>query len=218
MSAALRVLLADDHGLMRETLSAWLRTCPDIEVVATAADGDEALRLARKFMPDVVLMDIEMPGQQSFEAAQAIRSACAGTRIVFLSAFHGDRYIDLALQTRACGYIVKNESPSIVAEAIRIVGAGGTYFSQEIQRRIVIDASGPRLAYPMQSRASTLTRRELEILQYVAKGLSNKEIAQTAGISQRTVEQHISNMMQKLDIHNRVELARFAIQEGLASA
>jgi DNA-binding NarL/FixJ family response regulator len=217
MNDRISVLLADDHGLMREALSAWLQTTGDIAVVACAANAQEALSQAMHLRPDIVLMDIEMPGSDCFQVAQMIRTKCPGCQVVFLSAFHSDRYIDLALAVRASGYVVKTEVPSIIADAIRAVASGKTYFSREVEDRIIVGAGGLRLGSDAQSRASALTPREVEILRYVARGHSNKEIALITAISFRTVERHIANAMRRLDFRTRVELTRFAIQEGLAT-
>lgn len=218
MTARISVLVADDHGLVRETLSAWLQVAPDIAVVATAANGKEAVARAEEFTPDVALLDIEMPGMDGFEVARLIKKSCPATRIVFLSAFHSDRYIDMALQLEASGYVVKSEPPATVASAIRAVAAGGVFFSPEVQERIVVDSSGLRLASSSdKSRLATLTPREFEILRHVARGLSNKDIAKAAEISVHTVERHIANLMARLDIHRRVELAQLALREGFAA-
>jgi DNA-binding NarL/FixJ family response regulator len=217
MNTRISVLVVDDHGVVREALSSWLQSAPDIEVVATADNGQDALDKAMQLKPDIVLMDIEMPGLHGLEAARMIKADCPATRVILLSAFHNDRYIDMALRLRVSGYIVKGEPPETVATAIRVVASGGVFFSPEVQGRIVVDAAGSRLAPRGHSRAAKLTQRELEILQYVARGISNKEIARIAGISPRTVERHVENLKKRLDIQHRVELAKFALREGLAA-
>lgn len=216
MSEGISVLLVDDHALVREALGSWLRSEEGIRVVGEVGSADEAVAMAVQHRPDVVMMDIDMPGLLSFEAARLIRSRSEKTRIVFLSAFSSDRYIEDALKAEASGYISKNQPPEAVAKAIRQVAAGGVYFSPEIQRRIVIDSSGARLAKEGKTRVSTLTQREMEVLRYLARGLSKKEIAATMHLSVKTVDNHSASLMAKLDIHDRVELARFAIREGLA--
>jgi DNA-binding NarL/FixJ family response regulator len=153
-----------------------------------------------------------------FDAAKTIGTQCPHTRIVFLSAFFHDRYIEQAMAVQAWGYITKGEPEEAVVKAIHNVSAGVACFSPEVQRRIVVDAQGARLARKKQSRASTLSERELEVLRYLARGMTKKGIARTMHLSVNTVNRHTTNIMTKLDIHDRVELARFAIREGLAEA
>ena len=185
-------------------------------MVAVAANADEALELAPQHQPDVVLMDIDMPGTICFEAASALMQQHPGMQVIFLSAFFHDRYIENALQIKARGYITKREPPEAVVAAIRQVVAGGVYFSPEIQTRLVIDHESVRLDGGNTTRFSTLTPRELEVLRYVARGMAKKEIAQLMDISVKTVENHCGNLMNKLQMHDRVALTRFAIREGLS--
>lgn len=216
MSRPITVLLVDDHALVRNTLSAWLRQTGRFEVVGTAADADTAVTEAIRLQPDVVVMDIDMPGLLAFDAARVIRSRTPGTRILFLSAYFHDRYIEEALNVEASGYIGKGQPPERVAEAIATVASGGVSFAPEVQSRIVIDQSGLHLAGTGRTRTSTLTPRELEVLRYVARGMAKKDIAKTMHLSVKTVDNHCTSLMTKLDIHDRVDLARFAIREGLA--
>jgi len=216
MTKKVSVLLADDHSLIRESLKARLETEPDITVVATAANADDAATEAIRLKPDVVLMDIDMPGLAAFEATKIIKSRSPGTRIIFLSGFFHDRYIEEALEAGASGYLTKGESPESVIQGVRTVSSGGTCFSPDVQARIVVDTKGLRLAAQAHTRTATLTRREMEVLRYLARGMSKKQVAQTMHLSVKTVERHSDRLMNKLDIHDRVELARFAIREGLA--
>ena len=218
MNGPVSVLLADDHALVRGALASWLQSAPDITVVADVSNADDACTEALRLQPDVVVLDIDMPGLLCFDAATKIKRQCPQTRIIFLSAFFHDRYIEQALEVQASGYVTKGEPPESVLKAIRTVAAGGTCFSPEVQSRIVIDPQGPRLAREQHSRSALLSRRELEVLRYLARGTAKKEIARTMSISVRTAEKHSANLMRKLDIHDRVEFARFAIREGLAEA
>ncbi len=218
MSDTIRVLVVDDHALVRGALAERLQREPGLDVVGTAQTADEAVAKTSEVAPDVVLMDIDMPGMNCFTAAATIQSLRPESRVIFLSAFTHDRYIDQALAAKARGYITKREPPEAVVAAIREVASGGAYFSDEVRARIVVDHRGAKLAGPTRSRVASLTARETEILQYVARGMSKKEIAQTAHLSVKTVDRHCANLMEKLDIHDRVELARFAIREGLADA
>lgn len=218
MKKPITVLLADDHTLVRETLGKWLRSAGDIEVVAEVGSADEAVAEAIRHRPDVLLLDIDMPGLLCFDAARTIRARSPGTRILFLSAFFHDRYIEEALAVEASGYITKGEPPETVVRAIRTASSGGAYFSPEVQARIVIDSRGARLAPEGHTRASTLTPREIEVLRYIARGLPKREIAEIMHLSVKTIDNHSTSLMAKLDIHDRVELARFAIREGLVEA
>jgi DNA-binding NarL/FixJ family response regulator len=218
MKSPIRVLIVDDHELVRAALRERLQREPNLQVVGEAAMAEEAVDKVARCGPDVVLMDIDMPGMTCFSAAEQINRIRPGTRIIFLSAYSHDRYIEQALAVKARGYLTKRESPAAVVAAILEVMAGGACFSEEVRSRIVVDQKGAKLASNPQSRASTLTARELEVLRYVAHGLAKKEIAKTMHISVKTVDRHSANLMSKLDIHDRVELTRFAIREGLAEA
>ena len=218
MGDSISVMIVDDHAMVRSMLRDRLQLEPDMTVVADMGTADEAIAKAAALKPDVVLMDVDMPGVVCFDAARVVVGENPKTRIIFLSAFSNDRYIAQALEVKAWGYVTKSESEQVVVNAIRNVYSGSTYFSPDVQSRIVVDAKGPRLANSSVCRVSTLTERELEVLRYLARGMSKKEIAQTTHISVNTVNRHTSSVMNKLAIHDRVELARFAIREGLAEA
>jgi len=218
MSKPISILLVDDHALIREMLRSHLDAQEDMQVVGTAGTGDEAIVLAAELHPDIVLMDIDMPGQLCFSAAWQIKTARPESRVVFLSAFFHDRYIEDALAAQASGYVTKDESPDVVVRAIRLAASGIAYFSPNVQSRIVVDRKGVRLAGSTTTRANLLTQRELEVVRYIARGLAKKEIAVLMHVTVKTIEVHTQNAMNKLDIHDRVELARFAIREGLAEA
>jgi len=218
MRAPISILLADDHSMVRRLLGSRLADEPDMTVVATVSNADDAIAETIRLRPDIILMDIDMPGLSCFEAAGAIHRHSPGSRIIFLSAFFHDRYIEQAMAVQAWGYITKSEPENSVLEAIRKVSAGVAYFSPDVKARIVVDSQGARLASEGRSRASTLTEREMEVLRYLARGMAKKEIARTMHISVNTVNRHTTSLMGKLDIHDRVELARYAIREGLAEA
>lgn len=218
MQNEIRVFLVDDHGLVLDAVSERLQRELDFTVVGRATRADEAIPLIDRTCPDIVLMDINMPGLLSFEAARQISESHPDTRIIFLSAFVQDTYIEQALAAKAHGYVAKREPVDRVIKAIREVASGGAYFSEEVSSRIVVDTSGARLRDPAVSRLSLLSRRELEMLCYVAKGLGKKEMAQITGRAVKTIDHHITRMMSKLDIHDRVALTRFAIREGLAES
>lgn len=220
MNAPIRVLLVDDHKLLRQSLAGLLESQGDIEVVGSVGTEDEALATARSRKPQVILMDIDMPGRVCFEVARELESEMPEVRVLFLSAFFHDRYIEAALRCNASGYLTKDQSGEELAEAIRRAADGVASFSDRVRARLVLTSAGElQLAGSgTLTRSSALTQRELEVLRYAARGLSKKEIAQLLGRSPATVERHIENLMAKLDIHDRVELARFAIREGLAEA
>jgi DNA-binding NarL/FixJ family response regulator len=215
MTPSTHIVLADDHALMRDMLGSCLDRLPDIHVVARCGAADEALAAVRRFKPDVVILDIDMPGMSCFEAARAIRAECPESRTIFLSSYFHDAYVDQALAVEAAGYVTKSEPPEVVIEAVRAVRAGLRYFSAEVEARLVVEQGRFRLGTKRRSRVTALSDRELEILRYIARGLSRKEIAQASHISPETAHRHTTNVMRKLQIHDRVELARFAIREGL---
>ncbi len=187
-------------------------------VVGLASSGDHAIELASRTHPDVAVLDIDMPGVSAFGAARVVREVSPSTRVIFLSAFVHDSYVDEALGVEASGYLTKSQPPEAIVEAIRRVHRGGTAFSPDVLDRIVIDSDGVGLGVATRTRLDILTEREREVLSYVARGLPQKQIARLAGISLKTVQHHVTHIMDKLEIHDRVELARFAIREGVVEA
>ena len=217
-NSKLKILVVDDHTLVREAVADQLAREEDFEVVGTAAEAGDVLRLVPELKPDVVVMDIDMPGMICFDAAHRLTVHGEGPNIIFLSAFFHDHYIEQALRVKARGYVVKTDPPTTLIEAIREVAAGGSYFSEKVRARLVVGDGTVELAEDSRTAVSLLTQREIEVLRYIAQGLSKKEIAATMHLSTKTVENHSARLMAKLDIHDRVELARFAIREGLAEA
>lgn len=216
MSNCIKVLVIDDHKLVRDTIAESLRALSDMDVVGCAADAGDGLAQAIERRPDIVLMDIDMPGVECFDAARTLSLRVPDVRLIFVSGFVHDRYIEAALNlVNTAGYVTKGESPEVLIEAIRAAARGEVFFSSEVQDRIIVDEGGPRLVHPGQTRASTLTERELAVLRSIARGLSQKEIANVLSLSPKTVNFHISNLMNKLDIHDRVGLTRYAIAEKL---
>lgn len=219
MNEMITVLLVDDHALVRSSIANWLSRTEDMEIVGESPDADDAVKRAIELQPRIVLMDIDMPGLLCFDAARTIATRCPETRVAFVSAFVQDRYIEEALRAQAAGYITKGEDPNRFLQAVRSIAAGGSWYSPEVQMRIIIDGNGARLsANSDKGGLSVLTPRETEVLRYVARGLSKKEIAALMRISIKTVDNHCTSLMGKLDIHDRVALARFAIREGLVEA
>ena len=218
MTAGIKILVVDDHALVRGALSERLRKEPRFAAVESASSADEAVEKVLECKPDIVLLDIEMPGLSSFEAARAISQIRPETSVVFLSAFLHDGYVQQAFAAGARGYLTKQEPLESVVAAIIKVASGGSCFSQEVLDRISIDSQGAVLISKSKSRAATLTARELDVLRYIAQGMAKKEIAQTMQLSVKTIDRHSSNLMSKLDIHDRVKLTLFAVREGLSSA
>lgn len=218
-SHPVRLLIADDHNLIRESLSEVLNRCSSIEVVATARDGGEAAELAYRHKPDVALLDVEMPGMSSFLAAGRILADNPDTKVIFISAYDYDIYISQALDAQARGYLLKDETKENLIEAVQCVVSGRTFFSSHVQSRLVIDGqSRIKLRNRPKTRLETLTNKEKEVLRLVAKGLRLKDVAQKLNVSYKTVDNQKTSVMRKLDIKDRVELTRFAIREGLVDA
>ena len=211
------VLLADDHVLVREMLHERL-TREGMKIVGLASSGDQVVELAAECLPDVAVLDIDMPGISAFQAVRGVHRVSPNTRVIFLSAYVHDNYVDQALAVEASGYLTKSEPPEAIVEAIRRVHRGRSSYSRSVLDRIIVDPAGVRLANGKRSRCGLLTDREREVLGYVAMGLPQKQIAHLTGISVKTVQHHVMHLMDKLEIHDRVELARFAIREGLVEA
>jgi DNA-binding NarL/FixJ family response regulator len=211
------ILIADDHELFRDMLARRLSEEPDLRVVGVAADASAAVQQALDQRPDLLLMDIDMPGLSAFEAARQILERLPGTRILFLSAYVRDGFIAQALELRASGYLTKGQSPEELIRCLRLVAAGGTCFAPEVESRLVMGPDQVGLTQSRRCRLELLTAREKQILAYLARGLSKKEIARLDGTSVKTVDHHCQHVMEKLDLHDRVELTRFAIREGLVT-
>jgi DNA-binding NarL/FixJ family response regulator len=214
-ATSIKVLVVDDHGMIRDGISGLLSLEPDIDIVGTAENADEAIAQTVELQPDVILMDINMPGISCFDAIQIIRSRLEKTKVILVTAHEHDEYLEQAFRVKANGYILKSEGMTVLADAIREVMKGRVHLSPEIMNRLVIQGSDIRLEHPPQSRLSTLTTRERELLRILAKGLSLKEAAAILGVSYKTADKQKVSLMTKLDIHDRVELARYAIREGM---
>jgi DNA-binding NarL/FixJ family response regulator len=207
------VVVADDHALVRDMLCDQFAS-NGFDVAACTGRTDEAMALVARIRPDILILDIDMPGPNAFHVAARIHDLSPTTKVLFLSGFVHDRYVQQALACEASGYLTKSEPPGAVVRAVRKIVGGAAQYSAEVADRIVIGEGGAHLAPRRQSRADLLTSREREVLQYVARGLLQKQIARRMGVSVKTVQAHVANLMEKLDIHDRVELARFAIREG----
>ncbi|MFO7693055.1 MAG: response regulator transcription factor [Vicinamibacterales bacterium] len=211
----IRVLIADDHAIVREGVKALINMADDMEVVGEAADGREAIAQAQALEPDVAVMDIAMPGLGGLEATLEIRKLCPRTRILVLSQYDDREYVRRFLKAGVSGYVLKKSAGSDLASAIRSAHRGGLVLDPEVAREAMRDreaaADGSRTEDPYE----TLTDREKQVLKLVAEGHSNKEVADDLGISVKTAMSHREHIMEKLDLHSRTELIRFAIRQGI---
>jgi DNA-binding NarL/FixJ family response regulator len=212
----IRTILADDHMIVREGLHALLDVDGGIEVVAEAHDGREAVELTKLHRPEVVVMDIAMPILNGIEAARQIHTLFPSIKVIILSAHSDDAYIDRVVEIGAVGFLVKQTSAQILAKTIRLVAAGGTYYSPSIAKRVEESHRKPGAIGTLSALKSTsLTAREQEVIQLVAEGQANKQVASALNISIKTVEKHRQNLMDKLNIHDTAGLTRYAIAHGI---
>ena len=210
----IRVLIADDHAIVREGVRALLKLSDDIEVIGEAANGQEAIEAARSLEPDVILMDIAMPGLGGLEATLEIRKENPAAKILVLTQYEDREYIRRFLKAGVSGYVLKKAAGADLTAAIRAVNRGGLVLDPEVAREAMREqaasaASGGSDLY------ESLTDREKQVLKLVAEGRSNKEVAELLDISVKTAMSHREHIMQKLDLHSRTELIKFALQKGV---
>ena len=210
-----RVLIVDDHDIVRAGIRMLLDAQPDMAVIGEASDGKEAIEMAGSMKPDVVLMDISMPGTTGIEATRAIKKANSRIEIVGLTMHAEDRYFFQLLQAGASGYVVKGAAPRELLEAVRAASRGEAYIHPSLQRKLIGDYVSRTEGSDQASMLADLTGRELEVLRLIVDGLTSREIAESLVISPNTVERHRQNIMSKLGLHNRAELVRYAISKGL---
>jgi DNA-binding NarL/FixJ family response regulator len=213
----IRVLLADDQALVRAGFRALLDAQDDVEVVGEAGDGDEAVALARRHRPDVVLMDIRMPGTDGLAATRAITAddRLAEVRIVILTTFELDEYVFEAIRAGASGFIVKHTRPAELLQALRAVAAGDALLSPSVTRRLIREFAARTREAPRPPALDALTDREREVMALVGEGLTNDEIAGRLVVSPLTAKTHVSRAMVKLGARDRIQLVVFAYQSGL---
>ena len=215
MSPKKTILIAEDHTILREGLRSLLNTDQDFEVVGEAEDGREAIRVAEKIMPDLVLMDLTMPKMNGLEAIKEIKKRSPASKILVLTVHKTEEYILAALEAGADGYVVKDATHSELIMAMQKVLIGGRFLSPDISEKVINGYLEGQKALRTKTSWDTLTQREREILKLIAEGYKNKDVADYLFISVKTVEKHRANLMRKLDLHNAAGLTALAIEKGL---
>ncbi len=210
---AITVMIVDDHEMVRRGACSYLDAQPDISIVAQAGSGEEAVKLAREFIPNVVLMDLVMPGMDGVETTRRVKDISPRTQIVILTSFHQDEFVFPALQAGAISYLLKDVKASELVEAIRRAARGEATLHPKIAARVIKTFRG--LEHEEATPFTELTERELEVLKLIAKGTSNDKIAEQLVISVGTVKGHVSNILSKLHLVDRTQAAAFAWQAGV---
>lgn len=214
MAGAIRILIADDHAIVREGLRGLIASESGMELVGEAADGVEAVAKARALQPDVILLDLVMPRMSGLEAIAELKRDESAARILVLTSFADDDKVLAAIKAGALGYLLKDSSPEELLDAIRQVYRGEASLHPTIARKLMQELRQPP-QLPLAEQP--LTEREVEVLRLVARGLSNQEISEALVVSERTVRNHVSNILEKLHLANRTQAALYALKEGLAS-
>ena len=216
-----RCLIADDQAMVREGFAAVLAAQPGLQVVGQAADGADAVRLARHLRPDVVLMDVRMPVMDGLESARQILGNAAGPprpRVLMLTTFDLDDYVYEALRAGASGFLLKDATAAELVHAVRVVAAGDALLAPSVTRRLIADfARRPRPDPPFPVTVGALTQRETEVLRLIARGLSNTEISTTLVIAEQTTKTHVGRILAKLDLRDRAQAVVFAYETGLVT-
>ena len=211
----IRVLIADDQALVRSGFRLIVETRPDLEVVGEAEDGEEAVRLTLELEPDVILMDVRMPGVDGIEATRRIVAAGSAARILVLTTFDLDEYVYAAVRAGASGFLLKDVRPGDLVEAIRLVANGSALLGPGVTRRLLERFADEDASGDAADAVARLTEREREILRLLASGLSNAELAQQLVLSETTVKTHVSNVLRKLGVRDRVQAVIVAYDAGL---
>lgn len=211
---AIRVLLVDDHQVVRRGLRTFLEVQDDIEVVGEASDGAEGIAAAEELHPDVVLMDVKMPGMDGIEALRKLRELANPARVLVVTSFTEQRTVVPALRAGAAGYVYKDIDPDALAGAIRSVHAGHVLLQPEVAGALLAQEEGNNGS---QGRGTSLTDREREVLALIADGRSNREIARALVLSEKTVKTHVSNILMKLDVADRTQAALWAVRHGIGA-
>ncbi|MDD5702067.1 MAG: response regulator transcription factor [Dehalococcoidales bacterium] len=214
---SIRVLIADDQSMVRAGFRMILEMQNDMEVVGEAADGDETIAAVKKLKPDIVLMDIQMPGMDGLEATRRIVELHEEitTKVLILTTFERDDYIFEALRTGACGFLLKNATPEDLVAGIRVVAKGNALLAPSVTRRVIAKFVQKSKFRDYTDSLGKLTAREVDILKSVARGMTNAEIAQELFIGEATVRTHVSNLLGKLELRDRVQIVAFAYESGI---
>ncbi len=207
------VLIVDDHAVVRQGVRAFLETQSDIQVVGEAASGEDAIRLVAEMVPDVILMDLVMPGMDGVEATRQVGRVSPRTRVIVLTSYHDDEHIFPAIQAGAISYLLKDVDPNELVDAVRKAARGEAILHPRVAARVIQELHG--LSTNTLSPFAELSERELEVLRLIAEGLSNGAIAERLVISEKTVKSHVSNILSKLHLADRTQAAVFAWREGL---
>jgi DNA-binding NarL/FixJ family response regulator len=210
----IKVFLADDHPVVRQGLRTFLESRPGIEVVGEAGDGDTAVTEVERLRPDVVLMDLVMPGGGGLSAIRRMREQAPDTRVVVLTSFASDDQVIPAVQAGAAGYLLKDVEPSGLESAIRLVHDGEALLDPQVAGQVMEQVAHPAPGGDLAS----LTPREREVLELLGRGMSNRELADTLVVSEKTVKTHVSSILMKLGVHDRTQAALLAVREGLVDA
>jgi two-component system, NarL family, response regulator NreC len=217
MGQKVRIVIAEDHTILREGLKSLLSSNPDFEIIGEAEDGREAIRCVEKFKPDLILMDLSMPRMNGMDAIKEIKKRFSETKILVLTVHKTEEYILATLKSGADGYILKDSTHAELVLAVKNVLSGKHYISPGISEKVIEGYLEGKKTLKRKSSWETLTQREREILKLIAEGYKNKEIADYLCISPKTVEKHRANLMEKLALHNVQALTTFAIEKGLVS-
>lgn len=212
----IRLVLADDHAILREGVKSLLSIDPEFEVAGEASDGEEVINLASKLKPDVIVMDIAMPGINGLEATKKIVQTDPSIKILVLTQYDSQEYLFNILQAGAQGYVLKRSASTELITAIKTVYDGHAYLSPAMTKSLIRDRLGPEQEV-MEKTKNALTPREQEILKLIAEGKTNQQIADILIISLKTVQTHRAHIMEKLDMHDRTELVKYAIRKGIIS-
>jgi DNA-binding NarL/FixJ family response regulator len=217
MSQKFRILIAEDHTILREGLRFLLSSDPNFEIVGEAEDGREAIRFVEKLKPDLILTDLSMPRMNGMEAIKEIKRRWPKTKVLVLTVHRAEEYILATLKAGADGYLLKDATHAELVMAVKKVLSGKSYISSEVSEKVIEGYLEGKKTIKSRTSFETLTSREREILKLITEGYRNKEIADELCISLKTVEKHRANLMEKLDLHNVQGLTAFAIEKGLVS-
>ncbi len=217
MKNKINVLIADDHSLIRQGLKQILELEKDMVVIAQASNGNEAVQLAKECKPDIILMDINMPGANGLQAIKEIKQEKLDSRVIVLTIHEDREYLFKTLQMGAEGYVLKDAEPSVLIEAIRNVYAGQSYIQPNMTMELVKEFNRVTLHEKEKHDDNNLTSREIEVLELIAEGMINKEIAKKLYISEKTVKNHVSNIFRKLNVSDRTQAAIYAFKHNIKS-